>query len=238
MQIDNEIYYFLFHPLSDSHSTPKKFLASVTVVAITILTAFTFLIPFIYFNLKDRKIQQISGPTKETQIVGEILPKVESQKPITKVNKIKVKHEEYLKFFKNCEAEKKWGEIHSAHYDWWMFPIDNKSGGRINEYTVSESDIKELKNDPEFMKNYLKGVELVVRAWGWELLDEKAAENRTPEQKWTGWDVRLGKMADSLKLFEQDVYHEKLRIFAEQAILKKNYNLESWVIDHLKPRPK
>ena len=258
MQIDNEIYYFLFHPLSEKHSIPVKIFASVTVGALTILTAFTFLIPFIYFNWKDRKIRQISGPTKETEIkdtilpkietkskneteiVKDILPKVESEKPITTVAKIKAKHTEYLALFEKWEAKKKWGNIHDAHYDWWMFPIDNRIGGRVNEYTVSDSDIKELKKDPEFMKNYLRGVVLVVRAWGWELLDEKAvsADNKTPEQKWTKWDVRLGKMADSLKLFEQDEYHAKLRIFAQQAILGNKHNLEPWVLDHLQPKPK
>ncbi|HEY4832069.1 MAG TPA: hypothetical protein VIH61_05855 [Waddliaceae bacterium] len=236
MQIDNEIYNFFFHPLSDSHSTRVKCFASITLFALTIFSGLVFLIPFVYFNLKDRDIRLIPGSTKETEIKDLIFPKVEPNKPQTVVNKVKKKHSEQLKLFEEWAKAEQWGKIHAAHYDWWMFPIDNKDGGRRNEYTVSESDIEELKKDTKFMDNYRKGVELVVRAWGWELLGEKSAENKTSEQTWTKWDVRLGKMANSLRLFKQDEYLEKLRIFAKKAILGNNFNLESWVLDQLKPK--
>jgi hypothetical protein len=254
MQVDKEIYNFFFHPLSNSHSTPVKFFATITVMALAIFSGFLFLVPFVYFNLRDRNIRLIVGPTKETKIKNAIFkestePKKEvpsktseisqkPKKPQTTVDRVKEKHTEFLKFFEKCAAENQWKQIHSAHYDWWMFPIDNKSGGKKNDYTVSADDINELKKDLQFMKNYQRGVELVVRAWGWELLDEKFVENRNAQQKWTRWDVRLGKMAESLKLFEQDEYHKKLGIFAQKAILENSYNLESWVLTHLAPREK
>eukprot|EP01059_Diplonema_ambulator_P013086 TRINITY_DN2360_c0_g1_i1.p1 TRINITY_DN2360_c0_g1~~TRINITY_DN2360_c0_g1_i1.p1 ORF type:complete len:191 (+),score=74.50 TRINITY_DN2360_c0_g1_i1:55-627(+) len=122
-----------------------------------------------------------------------------------------------LKVFRELAEKKQWGKIHSGHYDWWMFPIED---GSQTEYNVFENDVRELQGDAEYMANYREAVRLVVRAWGWDI---DRAEPVTPFEQtmgWTHWDVRLAKITRSLWLFEQRDYLESIQTFARH--LKPN----------------
>ena len=263
MQVENnKIYNFFFHHLSDSHSTGMKVLSSVAVGTLTLLTGFLYLIPFVVLNLRDRNIRPIppspqttkitvvkdnsfpkNGPKTETKSTLEgtfrkTLSDVESQTNLTPIDRVKTVLPLQLELFEKWEKANQWENINKAHFDWWMFPIDRGSQGKGALYTMSKADIEELKKDTQFMENYRKGVVVVVRSWGWDLLQGKPVEGKTDAQIFTR-DVRLGKMANSLKLFGEKDYHDKLNIFvngAERDEGRKTVELdraESWVSDAL-----
>jgi hypothetical protein len=198
MQVENnKIYNFFFHPLSDSHSTGMKVLSSVAVGMLTLLTGSLYLIPFVILNLRDRNIRPIppspqtnkinlvkdnslphkveSKSTTETKPTLEktfhtTLSDVESQTNLTPVDRVKTVLPLQLELFEKWEKANQWENFNNAHFDWWMFPIDRDSKGKGNLYTMTPSNIEELKKDTQFMENYRKGVVLVVRSWGWDLL--------------------------------------------------------------------
>lgn len=125
-----------------------------------------------------------------------------------------------------------------SHYDWWMFPVTRPSASYGIYFSVNPAEITQLKSDEAFMHNYRRGVELVVNSWGWDLIQEKPIpdELRTSDQQWTGYGVRLGKMADSLYSFGEIVLYRKLQLFFKEICvpLMSQYPLESWVEQVLK----
>lgn len=129
--------------------------------------------------------------------------------------------EQVAKFEKIVEAGK-FSSIHNDHFDWWMFPIDEKSSRGL-QYTVNTSapavlmdgrrlltllrhsgTIDELKADEEFTKSYLRGVELLFLAYGWRLAERKAVSSPAAGQAWPSYPVRLFKCLKSLRLFGQE----------------------------------
>ncbi|HSI84291.1 MAG: hypothetical protein ACAI35_28060 [Candidatus Methylacidiphilales bacterium] len=117
---------------------------------------------------------------------------------------LKAKQAATLADFEKWAAASRWSEIHSHHYDWWMFPIPRPSM-HGNKFTVYSGEIEQLKADAAYMKNYLRGHELLSLAWGWDLY--KAAfipqESAGPGQKWSDWPIRLNKAAHSAREFGQ-----------------------------------
>jgi hypothetical protein len=141
-----------------------------------------------------------------------------------KVKEIKAKQAEQLKSFVRWARAKQWKRIHNAHYDWWMFPVERPSSGHGTKYAVSRAEVDALKADAEFMKNYRRGVALVVQAWGWDLAKNKAIrviDPKTTGQQWTGYGVRLAKMSDSLRLFGQMRLHKRLQLFFKKHCLSQ-----------------
>lgn len=239
MKVRKSVYQFLFHPLAKKHSGVKKFLATISVIALSILTGGTFLVAFGIINLRDRNVTVGNKATKEARVAQKVLPqkKTTSHTTITvkpaptksKIDTVKQKQAEQLKQFEQWTAKNEWGKFHLAHYDWWMFPINRSSQGRGMIYAVTSSDIQQLKQDPEFMKNYRRGVELVARAWGWDVNNCTPIQNPTSDQKWQNWPVRLGKMADSLRLFDEQDLRDSMRQYSVHAEL----TLEYWVLEAL-----
>ncbi len=82
------------------------------------------------------------------------------------------KHARQLTDFEHWAATKQWVAMHAAHYDWWMFPTDKPSQHGFS-YTVSPGVFRELKADPEFMRRFRRGVELLARGWGWDVHNQK-----------------------------------------------------------------
>jgi len=116
-----------------------------------------------------------------------------------------------LKVFRKKAAKGRWGDIHYDHFDWFMFPIED---GSQSQYNVLEKDVEELKSNSDWHKGYLEGVELVSRAWGW---DVKKGVNVAPMEDgmgWTNWDVRLAKIVRSLWIFGEKEYFESMQKFA------------------------
>lgn len=56
MKLD-DFYQFIFHPWSSDHSLKKQILATIVDIALTIFSGLLFLIPFAYFQWKDRHVK-------------------------------------------------------------------------------------------------------------------------------------------------------------------------------------
>jgi hypothetical protein len=116
------------------------------------------------------------------------------------LDELKRKHKAQLDDFELWAAEGKWYDFHYSHYDWWMFPYDKPSAyGRA--YTIYEYEVSELKKDDIFIERYLRGVELLLMSWGWDLHRQSFVENPDRGQKWANWPIRLYKCGCSLLLF-------------------------------------
>ena len=127
------------------------------------------------------------------------------------------KHAEQLAQFEDWESSKNWGALHKAHYDWWMFPIDEPSSYGF-AWTVYDGDIAELKQDESYLKNYEIGVEILARSWGWNIHTAKYLADTGPDQVWQKWPIRLYKCAKSLKLFGYEPQFNSMRIFARDLL--------------------
>lgn len=116
------------------------------------------------------------------------------------VDEIMQKQSDQLELFEYWAEQHDWTAFHTAHYDWWMFPIDQPS--RLGfAYTVFDEELKMLKENSGYMKKYLRGVELLMLSWGWNLNEKKFIENPEMGQTWHDWPIRLYKCAQSLQLF-------------------------------------
>ena len=135
------------------------------------------------------------------------------------LQKIKEKQKWQLDLFQAWAAENQWREIHAAHYDWWMFPIDQRSSFGF-AWTVYEGDVFELKKDDQYIRNYLQGVDLLATSWGWDVSAQAYIVNPHPDQRWQNWPVRLYKCAMSLKLFEFSARFESLKMYANDLMRK------------------
>jgi len=105
---------------------------------------------------------------------------------------------DFRKWAKNGE----WNEFHTHHYDWWVFPIPEKSGFGL-KYTVYLEDILELKKDTVYINNLIECATLVCKSWGWDLINglEIDKSKLGIDQKWADWPIRLYKMTLSLICF-------------------------------------
>ena len=129
-----------------------------------------------------------------------------------KVKEIKYQLKGQLAKFEEWASRSDWKRFHrrNEHYDWWAFPVEKSSLGYGEKYAISRQDVAQLKKDPEFMRQYRRGVILTVRAWGWDL--EKGAFDSNGQQ-WSGPVVRLGKISDSLHLLGEKNLHKNLKFF-------------------------
>ena len=135
------------------------------------------------------------------------------------LQKIKDQQREQLELFEEWASKNQWGKFHLSHYDWWMFPIDEPSSYRYM-YVVYEGDIEELKKDSEYIRNYLRGVELLALSWGWDLKKRGYISDPMPDQAWQDWPIRLFKASKSLKLFGFKEEFESMRMYAKDLIEK------------------
>jgi len=108
------------------------------------------------------------------------------------------------------DKAKAYGRFHHSHYDWWMFPNDRDSWGQGRKYALFQKDIDALLNEVDgYAECYKLGTRLVLRSWGWDMDEERfyGKDERTAEQRWTGYNVRLLKMLYSTIILKQwDVY--------------------------------
>ena len=163
----------------------------------------------------------------------EVLGKSSSGSDFVGIKPLKKKQGTHLGKLLNFAKKNEWKHLqtHTMHpdsgFDWWMFPIDHSSSGYGTQYQLSHRDIETLKKDARFIKNYRKGVILVTKSWGWDLESNKDITNSL--QYWTNYQVRLGKMAYSLTLFDQKDLLTSLRDFVQT----KNIDLEAWIKPYL-----
>ncbi|HEX2582895.1 MAG TPA: hypothetical protein VHL30_02130 [Chlamydiales bacterium] len=211
-----ECYKFFFHPLNSEFSTTTKALALITAIALTAISlgGYLALVAFVRWNEKSVQPVLSHGSAR--------CPKLEH---------LKAKQAEHLAKLQKLP----WRHLqtHTSHpdsgFDWWMFPIDRVSQGQGDKYQVNKAEIAALKKDPEFMQNYRTGVILVAKSWGWDL--ETGQDVTNEEQRWMGYQVRLGKMLHSLVLFDQNDLHQALVQCIDRAELRPS--LLEWVQTYL-----
>jgi len=132
---------------------------------------------------------------------------------------LKEQQDQLVKFRKYAET-KKWQRIHSDHYDWFMFPIED---GSQRKYNVYQDDVTELQNNRKWILGYREGIELCVKAWGWNLKCKCMIQPPDKDMGWTHWDVRLAKIIRSLWLFGETQLLISVQEFAR--IVKPNMGL-------------
>lgn len=133
------------------------------------------------------------------------------------VERLKHTHQRQIADFQRWAAQDDWERFHSSHYDWWAFPIDQKSSYGLM-WTVYEGEITELKMDSSFLEGYRRGVTLVAASWGWDLANQSHLVDPKPGQSWHRWPVRLYKAVYSVKLFSYLDLFESLRKYARELI--------------------
>ena len=117
------------------------------------------------------------------------------------LEQLKKKHASQVEIFEVWAAKRDWNSFHMSHYDWWTFPYGSHSSAFGASYTIHEHEAEMLKQDKEFIKRFLRGVELLMLSWGWDLYGKCEVTDPDPDQCWQDWPIRLYKCAKSLKLF-------------------------------------
>lgn len=206
----NSVYRFFFHPFSEEHSLPVKVLSVITVVALSVLTAGIYFIVFLRENGKSPFVEKTVVPEQPLGPVSGFVG----------IQELKRKQADHLLKLQALAKRGQWEHLreHTLHrdsgFDWWMFPIDRTSQGQGDKYKLGPKDVELLKADPEFMESYRTGVKLVLCSWGWDAFSNSSIQNN--EQRWTGYQVRLGKMVHSLLLFEERELLESVKQFCEE----------------------
>ena len=75
------------------------------------------------------------------------------------------KHDSQIRQFRRWARSKHWGEFHHNHYDWWAFPIADRSS-HGTAYSVYNWEVDALKENNEFMSNFKDGLKLLAESWG------------------------------------------------------------------------
>lgn len=226
MRVD--AYNFFFHPLHEDHSVEESVISIITTVVLSILTGGLYLLILGAVHLKERC--SVIEPDQEGMIppsMGKIALAQSHH-----LGDLKEKMSDHLVKLQRLAARGEWSHLqtHTSHqdsgFDWWMFPTNRPSRGQGTRYMVSEIDIALLKEDREFMETYRKGVILVAKSWGFDL--ENQMDLTSDVQKWTGYQVRLGKMLHSLQLFGERELFDRLVQFIDLKNIRRT--LEEWII--------
>jgi hypothetical protein len=130
---------------------------------------------------------------------------------------LKNRQKEQLESFEEWALNKRWRSFHVNHYDWWMFPIDEPSRYGY-AWTVYEGDVAELLKDDAYIRNYLRGAELLALSWGWDLHGGRYVVAPYEDQVWQAWPIRLYKASKSLRLFGFDRLFESFRAYAKDLV--------------------
>lgn len=121
-----------------------------------------------------------------------------------------------------------WRHVHTGHFDWWMFPIED---GSKPEYNVLQGDVMMLVNDWDWLVRYRRSVELVSEAWGWDIYACKPKIDNM--KKWTGQDIRLSKIIRSLWIFEQYDMMRSMQLFARYVKPNKGLTYNGICLDEV-----
>lgn len=74
-------------------------------------------------------------------------------------------HKQQVAQFVDWAAAHEWGKFHTGNYEYWAFPLNEKSKKGFT-YAVYAEEIDELKRDVEFMRRFRDGLRLVAQSWG------------------------------------------------------------------------
>ena len=128
---------------------------------------------------------------------------------------LKNKHAQQLERFEEWASKRDWKSFHYSHYDWWMFPYGCHSGAYGASYAIYEHEAEILLQDEEFIRRYLRGVELLMLSWGWDLYGTREVKDPDPDQCWHHWPIRIYKCARSLRLMG---FEDEFRSVREYAL--------------------
>jgi len=219
-------YNFFFHPFDQNHSSQAKILSMITNIALAIISRGFYVPIFAAIHLSER-ISKNSDSAQKQRIHDVVL----AQSGGVDRKALKIKQKDHLSKLQTLADQGEWQALqeHTDHpdsaFDWWMFPIDRGSASFGQKYQLTKDDVEALKQDPEFIQSYRRGIILVAKSWGWDLENKLDVTNR--RQHWTGYQVRLGKMIHSMRLFNQDDLLHNLINFIDQKGLHPS--LESWI---------
>lgn len=129
------------------------------------------------------------------------------------IARLKAEQKRQLDDFERWAARNDWKQFHHSHYDWWMFPLSTPSGYGL-KWTVYAGDIAELKEDGAYLRDYRRGVALLMASWGWDLAAQEFLPDPGPDHQWQDWPVRLYKAAVSLQAFGFDAQFASLKKYA------------------------
>lgn len=98
---------------------------------------------------------------------------------------LKSTHAKQISDFRLWASKHDWIQFHENHYDWWTFPINDKSSFGL-AYTVFKYETDTLQTDPEFMSNFREGLRLIALSWAWNLTtrEEIPEIQRDRHQQW------------------------------------------------------
>ena len=101
------------------------------------------------------------------------------------LEKLKSIHAKQISEFRLWASKKEWFQFHENHYDWWTFPINDKSSFGLT-YTVFKEETDLLQTDSDFMTNFREGLRLVALSWAWKLetREEIPESQRDLHQQW------------------------------------------------------
>ncbi len=157
-----------------------------------------------------------------------------SAPPVTaKVANLKRRQAEQLVIFEGYAQKHQWERFHTDHYDWWMFPV-NRPSSYGDQYNFSATELESLRNDPEFMASYRRGVQLVALSYGWDTTSSTPVPRIEKGQGWRHYGVRLGKMATSLQLLHEKGLFQSMQQFAR--LMVDPLKVDGWVIESLRLR--
>ena len=126
-------------------------------------------------------------------------------------------HHDQVAAFRRWAGRGDWSKFHREHYDWWAFPIAQKSSYG-SKYVVFSGDVDTLNANPQFVRDYIDGVQLVAAAWGWDVHAGAYIVNPMPGQAWANWPIRLAKMVQSTHHFGQRDLSRSLRHYGQSLI--------------------
>ena len=127
---------------------------------------------------------------------------------------LKKKHAAQIAEFEQWASERDWMAFHNSHYDWWTFAYGCNTSSYGAAYAIYEYEAELLKQDEQFIKRFLRGVELLMLSWGWDLYGRCYISNPDSDQCWQNWPIRLYKCAKSLTLLGFEDEFKSVREFA------------------------
>ena len=130
--------------------------------------------------------------------------------------------------FESWAAKNMWFEFHRKHFDWWTFPIDRGSAAYGAKYDISGEPLKQLKQNPEYLKSLSRAAELYMRSMAWDLKKSDWINNPDFDR---GQDPtnninkqRLFKIGRSLQIHGLDEDFASVRSMA-QSLRENGYNI-------------
>lgn len=158
---------------------------------------------------KRRKVQEECRPPQWTQ--------TREKYDTFNIAFVKEQQTKYLERLRTRSQNRDWDGIHTDHFDWWQFPIDDGSRKECN--LCCERDIERLLEDAVWIEGYKESLRIVGRAFGWDIeraqLTDSLDGGNWGANTHSNRDVRLYKMIRSTWLFGLKDYFASLQAFAK-----------------------